>query len=336
MKKDTQTPVSHIRPGEARQFRNITIVPLFSEARPTVEHLILKEALEQELVIIREVDEGGHVPELVVVNNADRPLLILDGEELFGAKQNRVLNTTVLLRKKSATIIPVSCTEQGRWHYETKTFQDSGVIMSPRLRGVKNRSVQDALRATGEYRSDQGAVWHGIREQSSDAAIVSPTGAMRDVHEGRRNDIEDYEGHFPCVDGQQGIMVAIGGRVVGMDLVSYPTAYALLHTKLVRSYVMDAVLVGDGHKGLDMAEVVQFLDAIAGCEMSRYKSVGHGWDVRFEGMRMFGSALEYRKGLVHMAVFAADGVVQRNGDGGMAGYSRRAGYRRNNRGGEGS
>ena len=153
---------------------------------------------------------------------------------------------------------------------------------------------------------------------------------MRDVHEARRHDIEDYGKHFPCVDGQQGIMVAIGGRVAGMDLVSYPCAYALLHAKLVRSYVMDAVLLGDGDKGLDMAEAVQFLDDIAGCEVSRYKSVGHGWDVRFEGRRMFGSALEYRKGLVHMAVFAADGVVQKNGGGGMAGYSRRAGYRRNN------
>ena len=329
MKKDAHALFSHIRPGEARTFKNVSILPLFSDARPAVEHLVLKEALEQELVIIREVDEGGRVPELVVVNNADRPLLILDGEELFGAKQNRVLNTTVLLKKKSATIIPVSCTEQGRWHYETKTFQDSGIIMSPRVRGVKNRSVQDALRATGEYRSDQGAVWNGIREQAVGASIVSPTGAMRDVHEGRRHDIEDYEKHFPCMDSQQGIMVAIGGRVAGMDLVSYPCAYALLHGKLVRSYVMDAVLVGDGNKGLDMAEAEQFLDDMAGCEVSRYKSVGHGWDVRFEGRRMFGSALEYRKGLVHMAVFAADGVVQRNSGNGMAGYSRRAGYRRN-------
>jgi hypothetical protein len=97
--------LQHIRMGEVQQFRNVSIYPLFMDIKVVIAHLVLKEALEKNLVIIREVDEGGHVPELVVVNNADKPLLILDGEELFGAKQNRVLNTTVLLRRKSSSII---------------------------------------------------------------------------------------------------------------------------------------------------------------------------------------------------------------------------------------
>ena len=94
---------------------------------------------------------------------------------------------------------------------------------------------------------------------------------------------------------------------------------------------MDAILQeAEPSKPMDEATARQFLDDLAECRVDRYKSVGHGWDVRFEGRRMFGSALEYRKGLVHMAVFAADGVVQRNGGNGMAGYSRRAGDRRSN------
>ena len=38
---------------------------------------------------------GGSVPELKVINKAEIPILLLDGEELVGAKQNRVLNTTM-------------------------------------------------------------------------------------------------------------------------------------------------------------------------------------------------------------------------------------------------
>lgn len=322
--------IQNVQLGKGQQFRNVSIYPLFLEAKAIVDHLVLKEAIETELVVIREVDEGGHVPELVVVNNADKPLLIIDGEELFGAKQNRVLNTTVLLKKKSATIIPVSCTEQGRWHYESKTFKDSGYIMSPRIRGVKNRSVQESLYRSGDYRSDQGAVWNGIHEQAVDASVQSPTGAMRDIHEARKADVGDYEQHFPCLEGQQGVLVAIGGSVVGMDLVSHGGSYAMLHAKLVKSYLMDAIIhEGESSKHMDQARAQQFIDDIAACRFDRYKSVGHGWDLRYEGRRLFGSALEYRKGLVHLAAFAADGVVQRNNGGGMAGYSRRASYRRN-------
>ncbi len=322
--------LQHIRLGEVQQFRNVSIYPLFMDIKVVVAHLVLKEALENNLVVIREVDEGGHVPELVVVNNADKTLLILDGEELFGAKQNRVLNTTVLLRKKSSTIIPVSCTEHGRWHYESKTFKDSGFIMSPRIRGVKNRSVQVSLRTSGDYRSDQGAVWDGIHDQAVHASVASPTGAMRDIHEARKADLGNYEQHFPCLDGQRGVLVAIGDYIVGMDMISHVSSYALLHSKLVKSYLMDAILLEtEVSKTMDQAKAQQFIDDITECGVSRYKSVGHGWDLRYESSKVFGSALEYRNGMVHMAFFSANGSGKKDVDGNLAGVNRRASYRRN-------
>lgn len=314
--------------GEMQQFRNVTVFPLFSNAKPPVKHLVLKEAMERGFITISEVNESGHVPELKVVNNAEMPVLILDGEELFGAKQNRVLNTTVLLRMKSTTIIPVSCTEQGRWTYHSKTFTESGIIMSPEVRRVKNRSVQDSLRSSNEFRSDQGAVWGGIHEQATYASVDSPTHAMRDVHVEMKEDIGDYASNFPSFDGQCGILVAIGGAVVGLDIVSYSLGYKLLHEKLVKSYVMDAILRGDGKPiGVDKAKAQFFIDEINECTMSEYRSVGHGWDVRFEGRNMFGSALAYRGGLVHLAMFPGNGKVPQD-DNNMQGYQRRANHRR--------
>lgn len=196
--------------------------------------------------------------------------------------------------------------------------------MSPNVRRVKNRSVQESLRSANEFRSDQGAVWDGIHEQAAYASVNSPTHAMRDVHEEMKDDLSDYASNFPCLDGQRGILVAIGGAVVGLDMVSYDAAYRLLHEKLVRSYAMDAILRGNGMTvEADKATAQMFLDDMGECTVSEYRSVGHGRDVRFEGKSMFGSALAYRGGLVHLAMFAGNGKVNQD-DNNMQGYQSRA------------
>ena len=79
--------------------------------------------------------------------------LLVDGEELAGAKQNRVLNTSILVKENSEILIPVSCTEQGRWAYASAAFADSGVVMASQVRKNKARSVSENLKAAaaGEH-----------------------------------------------------------------------------------------------------------------------------------------------------------------------------------------
>ncbi len=55
------------------------------------EYLTLDEALAAKTATVTEVSESGSVPELYFQNEGDLPVLLLDGEELVGAKQNRVL-----------------------------------------------------------------------------------------------------------------------------------------------------------------------------------------------------------------------------------------------------
>lgn len=70
-------------------------------------------------------------------------MLFVEGQELKGAKQNRVLNTSVLIGAKSKTVLPVSCVEQGRWRYVSKGFTASGSYGSSKLRSVLKKSVKD-------------------------------------------------------------------------------------------------------------------------------------------------------------------------------------------------
>ena len=71
---------------------------------------------------VTEVSDGGRVPELQVVNDSPRYVLIVDGEELVGAKQNRIVNLTILVPPKTSLTIPVSCVEAGRWREVSREF----------------------------------------------------------------------------------------------------------------------------------------------------------------------------------------------------------------------
>ncbi len=323
--------------GTARYHANMAIFPLFCGQNAAMSYTTLTEALAAGTLTVTEVDEGGSVPELAVVNTGDLPVLLLDGEELAGAKQNRVLNTTILVKKKSKTIIPVSCTEQGRWAYASAWFEDSGVIMHRSARLRKNRSVSHCLASQETYRSDQGEVWDSIEELQHNAAARSSTGAMRDVFSRRESDLQAYLAAFPPQDAQKGLLVLVNGMPAGFDYVSAESAYTVLHSKLLRSYSMDAVLArketpsekstGKSEDQLKAAAAA-FLDQAARAREHRHKSIGHGWDHRFNHGGLVGSALQYRKQVVHMAFFADDGENAVEARMGMAALNRRRNYRR--------
>ena len=80
------------------------------------------DALALGTVQIGETSEAGRVPELRVLNHGDRAVFLLDGEELIGAKQNRVLNLSILVPPHSESTIPVSCVESGRWSRRSAHF----------------------------------------------------------------------------------------------------------------------------------------------------------------------------------------------------------------------
>src|SRR5208283_4748281 len=122
--------------------------------------------------------------------------------ELAGAKQNRVLNTSILLKEVSETKIPVSCTEQGRWSYASKSFSESGNIINYRTRSKKTQSVNCCLAASGAYHSDQGEVWDGIADLQAKACAQSPTSAMNDVFKAREDDLRQCDEIFKSLPNQ--------------------------------------------------------------------------------------------------------------------------------------
>jgi hypothetical protein len=325
MDKDIKKYITSLDFGELQHFENMAVLPLMTALDDSPEYLILKQALDQHVLVIGEVSKEGRVPELKVINKADMPVLLLDGEELAGAKQNRVLNTTILLKENSETIIPVTCTEQRRWSYESERFAESGTVMIPKIRKMKSQTVSDSLQESREYRSDQGTVWTSIDEVSEQTGIHSRTAAMKDVFEAKEKELDEYLKTFTCLPQQKGLLTIIDEEVVGFDFLSLDSAYALLHPKLVKSYAMEALMQKapkNEKPGVDKAN--NFLKEVEKCKEKKYKSVGKGDDHRFEGKQLVGSALKYQKNVIHMAFF---GITESEKAGKIAGFKRRREFR---------
>jgi len=74
----------------------LTLFALFSEEPEADAYVTGPEAAERKLFEVHERDDGARVPELEIENRSDLPLLLIEGEMLVGAKQNRTLNLSVI------------------------------------------------------------------------------------------------------------------------------------------------------------------------------------------------------------------------------------------------
>jgi hypothetical protein len=310
--------------GAPQVHRNIVVFPILNPSHNAAYWLTLGEALEQQLLTVTEVSQGGSVPELAVINRADRPVLLLDGEELIGAKQNRVLNTTILLKEHSETIVPVSCTEHGRWSYVSAAFADSKVLMAHRARAHKSRSVSESLAASAGYRSDQGEVWNEIAALHSSLGSTSPTGAMHDAYKARERELDQCVAAFSAVPGQTGLLVVIDDQVAGFDLIPHPEIYARQHAKLVKSYLIDSITQSNpraGNPDTASGKAAEFLRAAAECPVRKFPSIGYGTDCRFRSApqpsatapqtpAICGSSLVHEDQIIHAAFFSIPNDVK--------------------------
>ena len=95
------TALQAVSLGEVQTFANLQITPLLAQAAGIADYMTLSEAQELGLAVVTEVSESGSVPTLLLENTADKAVFLLDGEELVGAKQNRILNLTLLVPAKT-------------------------------------------------------------------------------------------------------------------------------------------------------------------------------------------------------------------------------------------
>jgi hypothetical protein len=93
-----------------------------------------------------------------------------------GAKQNRILNMTVLVAVQTDVTIPVSCVEQGRWGYRARHSAPSDFSLYAGLRAKTSAWVSRSLREGRGHTADQLGVWEALALKAEAHGVTAPPG----------------------------------------------------------------------------------------------------------------------------------------------------------------
>jgi hypothetical protein len=295
---------TEIRIGQPISHGSLSVFPLFCEAYRPVDYVLSDEAIEAGTVTVSEVSQQGSVPDLIVENKGDRRALFLEGEELRGAKQNRILNATVLVPAHARLTIPVSCVEQGRWRRTSAFFMASKTSSPHQLRYSLKSSVAFSLKEKLGHRSDQGQVWEEVSKQQKVLGVFSGTGALADTYLKFEQNLAEAQKALPYVPGACGLAVALGSQLVTADLFDKPATCEKVWPRLLSGLVLDALGKVQADGSPEVGQVGEFLNRASSAVWTQTEAVGEGQEHRagFDGK--VGSALLLDGALVHGSVVA--------------------------------
>ena len=127
---------------------------------------------------------------------------------------------------------------------------------------------------------------------------------MSDIYVESAAQLDGYVRALGAVPGQRGAVVAINGKVVGLELFDSPAAFSRYLEKLVRAYALDAIETQARELRIPSDTDAQaFLDLIWATHAQRFPALGEGEDIRLAGAGLAGGALLAAGRLVHLAAF---------------------------------
>lgn len=236
---------------------------------------------------------GDQVNTLVLVNDSDRPLVLLAGEIVTGGKQDRVIGKDRIVPAHSDPIdLSVFCIEHGRWTGVSDNFGVAGGAPA------KSMMVQPQVRSKAMVAQNQQQVWDSVAAttesvevtaqapmiQSGEATrpLALPTTSYAKVMDDDRVAKQVDKVAAPLTQSNHevlqklkeehalGVVVAVHGEIVWADVFATPEMLAAYWTKLVRSYAAESFgPTGVSAKHATVLEAGQFVNRRAeGKEMT--------------------------------------------------------------------
>jgi hypothetical protein len=295
-----------LRVDDPQQDSGLQVFGLRWQPDTTLRYLTLDEGMAAGSLDVDEISEAGSVPTLKVTNRADLMTFLMAGEQLKGAKQNRVLNVSVMVPGRSEITIPVSCVEAGRWSNRPAKFASGGSMSHGMLRKQMSRDSHRGYQSGGTPTSDQGKVWREVARKLHAMGSYSPSQEFDQVYQDHQSRLDLLLDRFAAPTDCQGAAFAIGGRVVGADLFDQAATLSKLWPKLIRAYALDALeqKPAESTALVDGPDLKKWIDAVVLAPLEKFQSPGAGQDLRFESPELAGSALVVDDQPVHVELFA--------------------------------
>ena len=278
------------------QTENLRIYPLtYSGSAKTFT--TLKTALEKNLIVVREKNEG-EVNTVVVKNKSNSTIFAMAGEIIKGAKQDRMIENDLLIPPNSGWIeVAVYCTEHGRWHGVSKEFAAADISASP------------LIRAGARKEKSQSKVWEGVAGiQTEIMASRSATEAFGDVYESKPykdkrgayyKKLKNLPDQHPSM---KGVLVCVGSDILCVDLFSSHTMLDKYWRKLLDSYIVEAMR-GSDKGSVSLSEAKKFIDEFRKVDLEDIYTPGTGDLYEIGSYDGQGSTLIYKGALVHTDLF---------------------------------
>lgn len=287
---------SEIELLDAQVHKNMAIIPIRTPKNYKFDILTLKKGFQLGLAKVKECEKST-VNTLIVENKSSVPLLLVDGEEIVGGDQNRIVNSTILIAAQRKMKIPVNCTEHGRWGYKHE-FVHSDYMADLRTRRLKAHAIHDG-------RNVQQEVWRSIDNLEADQSFSSPTQAMTESYENKKADMNEIVKSFEIIDGQTGVLIIVDGEIKGFEIFFSSEIYREYHEKILKSYLINTE-INESVFTIDADAALELIISVIESDFSQKPRIGLEKPYQFKNDEGIGEIYTYEDEMIHFSYFTND------------------------------
>ena len=290
--------------SEPVEKNNIITFFLSSIEKNNNKYLSFSEAIAKNQVQISEVNKEGLLTKLSVSNKSSDNIIILNGELIIGTqiRQDRIVDSTVLIPGYATVLINTFCGEQYRWspRLSNKISTSESLYFSS---GRANNAADINTKLSKQCR-----IWSEISEKISDFNVKSFTNSVDQIYKKKKVNVEEIVNFFKIPTEAVGVALGINHQLVNIDIFSNNCMLQIYLPKIIRSIALDSFKKISKKSYLKKKDVHRFLRQIHQANKQKRKVVEGtlGEELQFNSESVAGSILYHKEQTVHFSAFVKE------------------------------